>query len=133
MNIKEASARTGLSSSTIRYYEKEALIPPIDRNENGIREIDDRIIRRINFVKIMRAAGMTIEALKKYIDLFDSEQNHKQEELKLLKEQKLIMEEKRDDLQAAIDHLDYKIKHFDDHMLQTEAELNQLEKEHYEK
>lgn len=80
MNIKEASERTGVSSAAIRYYEKELLIPAIDRSETGNREIDDRIIRRINFVKQMRAAGMSIENLRKYIQLFDSQEENDQEQ-----------------------------------------------------
>jgi DNA-binding transcriptional MerR regulator len=132
MNIKEATARTGVPAATIRYYEKEGLIPPIDRSEAGVREIDDRIIRRINFAKQMRSAGMSIEALQRYIRLFDAQENNAAEQKALLQEQVAIMEEKRDDLQAAIDHLHWKLDHFDDHMLETESELRELERQHDE-
>lgn len=37
MNIKQASEQTGVSSAAIRYYEKEGLIPAIDRSETGNR------------------------------------------------------------------------------------------------
>lgn len=131
MNIKEASERTGVSAATIRYYEKEGLIPNIDRSENGIREIDERIIRRINFAKTMRAAGMSIESLRQYIQLFDANEDNEQQQKELLEEQLAIMEEKRDDLQFAIDHLTYKLKH-QDHMRDVEAELRELERKHNE-
>ncbi|ANZ67855.1 MerR family transcriptional regulator [Secundilactobacillus paracollinoides] len=130
MNIKEASERTGVSSAAIRYYEKELLIPAIDRSETGNREIDNRIIRRINFVKQMRAAGMSIENLRKYIQLFDSQEENDQEQQDLLREQLTEMEERRDDLQAAIDHLHFKLDHFYDHMKTTESEMEALEREH---
>ncbi|KRM77111.1 MerR family transcriptional regulator [Secundilactobacillus collinoides] len=130
MNIKEASERTGVSSAAIRYYEKELLIPAIDRSETGNREIDDRIIRRINFVKQMRAAGMSIENLRKYIQLFDSQEENDQEQQDLLREQLTEMEERRDDLQAAIDHLHFKLDHFYDHMKTAESEMEALEREH---
>lgn len=129
MNIKEASDQTGVPAATIRYYEKEGLIPDIDRSPAGVREIDDRIIRRINFAKQMRGAGMSIEALRRYIQLFDAQENNLAEQKVLLQEQLAIMEEKRDDLQAAIDHLQWKLTHFDDHMVATEEELRNLEKE----
>ncbi|GAA6237197.1 MerR family transcriptional regulator [Apilactobacillus micheneri] len=127
MNIKEASEITGISSSTIRYYEKEQLIPPISRNESGVRQIDNHIIRRIQFVKQMRAAGMGIDILRNFIYLFESENDSKKEQLKILKEQVQIMEEKRDDLQSAINHLHFKINNFDTHMEDTEKELKNLE------
>ncbi|TPR23259.1 MerR family transcriptional regulator [Apilactobacillus timberlakei] len=128
MNIKKASEVTGVSSSTIRYYEKEHLIPPIKRNKSGVRQIDESSIRRIGFIKQMRAAGMGISVLRKYIYLFDFEKDSKNEQINILKEQVQIMEEKRDDLQSAIDHLYFKISHFDDHMVNVEKELKELEK-----
>ncbi|MFL2063411.1 MerR family transcriptional regulator [Latilactobacillus sakei] len=128
MNIKEASQQTGVTATTIRYYEKEGLIPAIDRNDVGVRVIDDRIIRRINFVKTMRAAGMSIEALKEYIRLFDAQEDNTAQQFKLLNEQIAIMAEKRDDLQTAIDHLRWKVDHYEDHMAVTEEELRAVEK-----
>ncbi|WP_427910588.1 MerR family transcriptional regulator [Pediococcus parvulus] len=133
MNIKEASEETGVSSATIRYYEKETLIPAIDRSEAGNREIDERIIRRINFVKQMRAAGMSIENLRRYIQLFDNQEDNTKEQIALLNEQMAEMEEKRDDLQAAIDHLHFKLNHFYDHVQASEEELRTLERQHQEK
>lgn len=133
MNIKEASEKTGVSSATIRYYEKETLIPAIDRSKAGNREIDERIIRRINFVKQMRAAGMSIENLRRYIQLFDNQEDNTKEQIALLNEQMAEMEEKRDDLQAAIDHLHFKLNHFYDHVQASEEELRTLERQHQEK
>ncbi|GAX06350.1 MerR family transcriptional regulator [Secundilactobacillus pentosiphilus] len=130
MNIKEASERTGVSSAAIRYYEKEGLIPSIDRTENGNRDIDDRILRRIRFATQMRAAGMTIENLRRYIQLFDAQEDNTKEQIALLKTQLAEMEEKRDDLQSAIDHLKYKLDHFYDHMETTEEELREIERQH---
>lgn len=130
MNIKEASQQTGVNATTIRYYEKEGLILAIDRNDVGVRAIDECIIRRINFVKTMRAAGMSIEALKEYIRLFDAQEDNTAQQFKLLNDQIVIMEEKRDDLQTAIDHLRWKVDHYEDqdHMAVTEEELRAAEK-----
>lgn len=128
MNIKEASKRAGVSAATIRYYEKESLIPPIERTEIGNRDIDERILHRIRFATQMRAAGMSIENLRHFIELFDAEEDNNKEQKELLQEQLSVMEEKRDDLQAAIDHLNYKLNHFYDHVLDTEKELREIER-----
>lgn len=130
MNIKEASKQTGVSSAAIRYYEKEGLIPSIDRSEAGNREIDERIIRRIVFARQMRAAGMSIENLRHYIQFFDAQEDNTKEQIELLKEQLAEMEERRDDIQSAIDHLHYKLDHYDDHMVDTENELRAIERQH---
>ena len=128
MNIKEASEQTGVSSAAIRYYEKESLIPPIDRTEAGNRDIDEHILRRIRFVTQMRSAGMSIENLRRFVELFDAQEDNTKEQKELLQEQLSVMEEKRDDLQAAIDHLNYKLNHFYDHVLDTEKELREIER-----
>jgi len=133
MNIKEASEQTGVSSAAIRYYEKESLIPSIDRTEVGNRDIDARILRRIRFVTQMRSAGMSIESLRRYIQLFDAQEDNTKEQKAILTKQLTVMEEKRDDLQAAIDHLNYKLNHYDDHMVTTENELRELERQHQAK
>lgn len=126
MNIKEASKITDVPASTIRYYEKEHIIPAVDRNDSGVRDFDDHAIRRISFAKKMRDAGMEISTLKQYINLFDNVENSEDQQLALLVEQKSIMEEKRDKMQKAIDHLEHKIKNFDTHMLKVEDELRTM-------
>lgn len=130
MNIKKASEITGVSADTIRYYEKVGLVPPIDRKESGVRDLDQRIIRRIQFARQMRSAGMSVEALQKYIRLVDADEDNTQQQIALLQEQLELMEEKRDDLQAAIDHLRWKLNHYDTHMSTTEEELRALERAH---
>lgn len=126
MNIKEASQITEVPASTIRYYEKEHIIPAVDRNESGVRVFDDHAIRRISFAKKMRDAGMEISTLKQYINLFDNVKDSEDEQLALLVEQKRLMEEKRDKMQKAIDHLAHKIENFDTHMLKIENELRNM-------
>lgn len=127
MKVSEASKLTGVSTDTIRYYEKEGLIPIIDRNDSGNRKIDERIIRRITFAKHMRSAGMSIKALKQYVDLVDDTEDNTVKQKEILREQVADMEERRDDIQFAINHLNYKLEHYDDHMKEAENELHELE------
>ena len=63
MKIAEVSERYGLSSDTLRYYERIGLIAPVNRNGSGIRDYNDLDIRRVEFIKCMRSAGLPIEVL----------------------------------------------------------------------
>lgn len=123
MNIKEASKITGVPATTIRYYERESIVPNITRNDANVREFDEHAIRRIEFAKKMRDAGMEIKTLKKYIHLFDDVEHSEESQLALLKKQKDSMQIRRDKIQKAIDHLNYKIDNFYNHVLKTENEL----------
>ena len=71
MTIAEVSKKFGISSTTLRYYEKIGLMNPVAKNISGHRDYQEPDLRRINFIKCMRAAGMTIEQIKLYVDLFN--------------------------------------------------------------
>ena len=69
MKISEVSERSGISSDTLRYYERIGLIPPVNRNKNGIRDYNEIDVKRVEFIKCMRSAGLPIEALIEYYGL----------------------------------------------------------------
>ena len=69
MKIAEVSERYGISSDTLRYYERIGLIPPVNRTESGIRDYSELDVRRVEFIKCMRSAGLPIEVLIEYVGL----------------------------------------------------------------
>lgn len=87
MNIKKASELSGLSADTIRYYERIGIIPPIPRTANGIREFGERELGWLEFTKHFRDAGMSIEALAEYINLFQQGDATIPARIELLQEQ----------------------------------------------
>jgi DNA-binding transcriptional MerR regulator len=58
-----------MSSDTLRYYERIGLIPPVNRDDNGIRDYDDLDLRRVEFIKCMRRVGLSVETLIEYMNL----------------------------------------------------------------
>jgi DNA-binding transcriptional MerR regulator len=69
MKIAEVSERFGLSLDTLRYYERIGLIPPVHRTESGIRDYNELDLKRVDFIKCMRSAGLPVEVLIEYIRL----------------------------------------------------------------
>jgi len=59
----EVSEQFGLSSDTLRYYERIGLIPPVNRNGSGIRDYSELDLRRVEFIKCMRSAGLPVDQL----------------------------------------------------------------------
>lgn len=57
MNIKKVSEQTGISTDTIRYYERIGLIPPVTRNRAGVRDFTEVEIQLLEFVRCYRNAG----------------------------------------------------------------------------
>ena len=63
MKIAEVSERYGIPADTLRYDERIRLIPAVNRSENGIRDFGETDLRRVEFIKCMRSAGLPIEVL----------------------------------------------------------------------
>ena len=68
-SAKEAAEMTGLSTSTLRYYEKEQLLPQIARNSQKYRQYTEEDIEWIKMVQCMRTANIPIQSIKKYVSL----------------------------------------------------------------
>lgn len=123
MNIKEVSSTTGVSADTIRYYERIGLIMPIER-VNGIRKFNERNINQINFAKVMREAGLSIEALKDYVTLvFEDDPTTIPARKDLLGEAIKTLNEKVKEVVEARDYLQWKIDNYDSHMVPSEKKL----------
>ncbi|MGG5341388.1 MerR family transcriptional regulator [Enterococcus sp. AZ192] len=126
MNIGTASKETNVSADTIRYYERIGLIPPVKRTESGIREFNEEDLRWIIFSRQMRNAGLSIESLIEYLSLFQGGDHTVPARLELLNEQKIILEERVDMMQSALDRLKFKIENYDSHMVPTEKKLKKF-------
>ena len=123
MRIAEASKRYDISADTLRYYERVWLMPHIARTESGIRDYSEEDCARIQFIKCMRSAGMPIEPLIKYMNLYDEGDETIPERISLLKEQRRNMQERIAEMQAGVERLEYKIAHYEacEKLLQVEA------------
>ena len=71
MRIAEVAEEYGISADTLRYYERIGLLPRVRRNASGIRDYDEDDCMRISFIKCMRGANVSIEALIEYMQLFE--------------------------------------------------------------
>ena len=113
MTIAEVSKKYDITPDTLRYYERIGLLTNITRNQNGIRNYDDNSCKRIEFVKCMRNAGVEIEILIEYMNLFDEGKNTVIARRNLLEEQREKLLEKQRNINDTIDRLNYKIKLYD--------------------
>lgn len=114
MTIAEVCKKYDVTADTVRYYEKIGLIPGIPRTNSGIRNFDETSCRWIEFIKCMRNAGMEIEILLEYVDLFKKGKSTVQARKKLLEEQKQKLVEKQKNINATIERLDYKLELYDE-------------------
>lgn len=68
-STKEITEKLNLSMHTLRYYEKEELLPPITRDKNGVREYSDLNLEQLILIRCMRTTGMSISYIRDYMNL----------------------------------------------------------------
>lgn len=123
MKISEVSKKYDIPTDTLRYYEKAGLLPNVRKNSGGIRDYSESDCGWVEFIKCMRGAGLPIEVLKRYIELFYEGDSTLTARKTILVEERQKLIEKRDAIQATIDRLDYKINVYEDTIVNCEKKL----------
>jgi len=127
MKIAEVSEKYGLSADTLRYYEKVGLIPPVHRSDGGIRDYDELDLRRVDFIKCMRGAGLPIEVLTEYMALVQQGDSTIEARKEILVDQRDQLEARMEEMQKTLDRLNYKIDVYEKALLKKEQEMLQIE------
>ncbi|KRN61019.1 MerR family transcriptional regulator [Pediococcus inopinatus] len=122
MNINGVSKKFELTKDTLRYWERLGLLPEIKRNESGYREYSEHDMNWVFYIKALRKAGMSIEALIEFVKLYREGSQTEQTRKSLLMDQRQELKEKRAEIDKTIKYLDYKIVNFEDHTLNYEKE-----------
>lgn len=72
MKIAEVAGLSGLSISTIRYYEKSGLCPFIERGTDGMRRFSKTDVDWLELLASLRATGMPMSEMRAFADLYAS-------------------------------------------------------------
>ena len=123
MKIAEVSKEYGLSADTLRYYERIGLLPNVTRTASGIRDYSEQDCARVQFVKCMRGANVSIEALIEYMALFEEGAATLEARKALLEEQRDLVQQRIAEMQAGLDRLNYKIDNYEQTIREAEKKL----------
>ena len=123
MTISEVSKRCNVSPDTLRYYEKEGLIEEVTRTAGGIRDYTEQDCAQIEFIKCMRRAGLSIEVLKQYFELFARGKRTLKTRRDLLAAEREKLQVRLAELQDTLKRLDCKISVYDKALKSKTKEL----------
>ena len=118
MTIKEVSEKYHISQDTLRYYERMQMIPKVHRTSGGIRDYQAEDLRWVELAICMRSAGLPIEVMIEYLRLFQEGDSTIPARLELLNEQMDALRAQKEHLEATMERLSFKIKHYEE-ALQT--------------
>ena len=123
MRISKVSEKCDISPDTLRYYERIGLIPPVNRNGSGIRDYSELDMKRVEFVKCMRSAGLPIEVLIEYFKLIQQGDKTIEARKEILIEQRDLLAARIVEMQKTLDLLNHKIEVYVNAVLQAEKEI----------
>lgn len=123
MTIAEVAKKYDITPDTLRYYEKEGLLPNVKRTKSRIRDYTEEDCNWVNFIKCMRSAGLSIEVLKEYITLFWQGDDTVSQRKDILVQQREILKQKLEAMKETIQRLDYKIEKYDEIIVDKEKKL----------
>ena len=64
--IKEASDITGIPATTLRYYDKEGILPFLERKESGHRMFSEQDLSMLRIIECLKCTGMSIKDIRQY-------------------------------------------------------------------
>ena len=102
--IKKVSEMTGLSIPTIRYYDKEGLLPDLQRKESGYRVFSDRDLEAIDLIECFKESGLTIREIRHFMSLVRPGDVTLDERLAIYQMHIARLEEKLAAVQNALEH-----------------------------
>lgn len=120
--IKEVSVETGITAYTLRYYEKEGVLPFVKRDQSGNRVYDEESIEWLNFIMALRSTGMPLTKIKQYVDWYQEGNSTLSIRKQMMLDHKEKVEEELRQTYKYLEQIHYKLALYD---LQ-ERELNRL-------
>ena len=110
--IKEVSEIMKLPISTIRYYDKEGLLPFIERKASGYRIFTESDIQMLQIIECFKSTGMSIKEIKQFIEWVKMGDNSLQQRYELFLERKRVVEEQMSTLQKQMKEIHHKIWYY---------------------
>jgi DNA-binding transcriptional MerR regulator/catechol 2,3-dioxygenase-like lactoylglutathione lyase family enzyme len=109
LSAGEAAVRTGLSIDTLRYYERERLLPPVGRSSGGHRRYGAGDLQRLAFLLNLRATGMPLAVMRTFARLRLEGEPGRQGRLQLLLDHRATVRERLSTLHLNLHVIDVKI------------------------
>lgn len=112
-SIKEAAAITGIPTTTLRYYDKEGLLPFIERKESGYRLFSEGDIQMLRVIECLKNTGMSIKDIRQFADWAQEGDASLQQRYEMFLERRRIVEAQMAELQITLDLINHKCWYYE--------------------
>ena len=111
--VGEMARFLNVSASTLRYYDKEGLLPFVERSNSGIRMFSDKDYEWLKIIECLKKSGLSIKEIRSYIDMTKRGDDSLEERLQLFEERKKDVERQMKELQETLYLLKYKCWYYE--------------------
>lgn len=111
--INEVTKITGIPSPTIRYYEKEGIIPPIERDTTGVRLFSEENLYWLDLVTCFKKTKMPVTDIKRIVELSQTGDSTIPERKEILKKHREHIQNQIAELEMSKSKLDKKIAFYE--------------------
>ena len=122
-SIQDVSKKTGLTTHTLRYYEKEGLISGVERSQGGFRQYTDEDLERLGLICCLKNTGMSIQEIARFVQLTHEGNHTLKERVQMLKDHREQVIERIAEMEKHLDKVTWKINFFSEKLRAYEAEM----------
>ncbi len=111
--IKQAAELTNLTPVTLRYYDKQGLLPLMERGESGYRMFSDGDIAMLKVIECLKKSGMSIKDIRQFSEWVLMGDDSLQERYEMFLERKKAVEAQIAELQKTLDFINHKCWYYE--------------------
>ena len=111
--IGEAAERLGVPSSTVRYYDKEGLLPTLDRSAGGMRVFTEADISGLSMIGCLKKSGMSIKDIRQFMEWCQQGDDTLEKRQQMFHDRRDAVHAEMDELQHTLETIEYKCWFYD--------------------
>ena len=111
--IKDAARIMGVPTSTIRYYDKEGLLPFVERLASGYRIFTEKDIATLRIIDCLKKTGMSIKEIRQFSSCLEQGDSSLQQRYDMFLERRRVVKQQMAELQKILDTVNYKCWYYE--------------------
>lgn len=111
-SIGEISQRLDIAPSALRYYEKEGLLPFVERSDSGIRQFTDIDLEWLIIIDSLKKTGMPLKEIKEFVKMFEERDTTIARRLEIVRRHREVIQQQVAKLNEIIMALDFKEQYY---------------------
>ncbi len=111
--IREVSEMFHIPMTTLRYYDKEGLLPYVGRKESGYREFAESDVQMLRVIECLKKSGMSIKEIRQFSEWVQMGDASIAERLEMFRSRRLAVQKQIKELQGTLELIDYKCWYYE--------------------